>query len=473
MNNHALSDKSLDSYFPSTQNGNSSEDGFGTAMEQLFVLKGRYEIKEALGQGGMGVVYRAYDNVLKCDVVVKTIRDAPEPTAVALFQRECEVLVALNHPNIVPILDIGQFEEEGQSKPYFVMPLLPGRTLDRLIRDSTVQLSVERSAEIISQVCRGLHAAHDRALVHRDIKPGNIFVMPDYSVELIDFGVAHMVSMGNTGQKGTLYYMAPELLQGKAPSPLSDIFALGVTAYELFTRRRPFDRPTERELIEAILHEIPPSASDFSASIGQTVSRVLNKAMAKQPWHRFSTAREFADCLAKAVRGEPIELFDPARIRPRVDRAKVAFEQGDHQFALEILTELEAEGHLEADLVLLRRQIDVAIRQKKIRQLLDSALTRLKSEEYPLALQKIQEVLSLEPGNSEAFALKSKVESTRSEHQIEGWFRLAREHMENNAFAHAREALENVLRIRSQSSRAVGLLADVDRREREYLQIRQ
>src|SRR5277367_4715343 len=93
------------------------------AVSNLSKLKGRYDLKESLGQGGMGVVYRAYDEVLKCDVAVKMIRDTPDPTALDLFHRECEVLTALNHPNIVPILDLGEFEWEGQTRPFFVMPL--------------------------------------------------------------------------------------------------------------------------------------------------------------------------------------------------------------------------------------------------------------------------------------------------------------------------------------------------------------
>ena len=436
-------------------------------------LKGRYELKETLGKGGMGVVYRAYDGVLKCDVALKTLREAPDPMELQLFYRECEVLVALNHPNIVQILDIGEFEEEGQSKPYFVMPLLPGMSLDKLIRGSGTQLTVQRRVEILSQVCRGLHAAHERGLVHRDIKPGNIFVMPDFSAEIIDFGIAHILSAGATGQKGTLLYMAPELIEGKPPSALSDIFALGVVAYELFTRRRPFDRPTEREIVEAILHESPPPASDLDTSVNQALSRVLHKSLAKQPWHRFSTAREFADCLEKAHRGEAIEFFDSARIRPRIQRAKAAFEQGDDQFAMEIVGELEAEGHLDPDLALLHRQIDIAVRQKRIRQLVESARSRIEGEEYPLALQKVQEILSLEPDNAEALSLKAKIESARSEGQIEGWFRLARQHIDNNAFSHAREALQNVLQIRPQDTRASGLLADVRRKEQEYLRLRQ
>ena len=436
------------------------------------LLKGRYEIKESLGQGGMGVVFQAYDEVLKCNVAVKMIRDTPDPTALQLFQRECEILTGLNHPNIVPILDLGEFEQDGQLRPFFVMPLLPGSTLDRMIKGSG-QLTIQRSVDVLTQVCRGLGAAHEKGLVHRDLKPGNIFVMPDDSVEIIDFGVAHMTSSGATvGQKGTLLFMAPELLENKPPSPLSDIFALGVMAYQMFTRRRPFERPTEREIIEAILHETPPSISDLDPHVNQAISRVVHKAMAKQPWNRFSTARDFADCLQKAYRGEPIEYFDPARIRPRVERAKKAFEQGDYQFASEILVELDAEGHLDPQMSQVRRQIDVAIRQKRVQQLLESARTRLEEDECPLALQKVQEALSLEPENAEALGLKSEIERASSERQIEGWFRLVRQHIDNSAYGHAREALRNVLQMRPHDTRAKTLLAEVDRQEQDHSRAR-
>jgi serine/threonine protein kinase/cytochrome c-type biogenesis protein CcmH/NrfG len=436
------------------------------------LLKGRYEIKESLGQGGMGVVYQAYDEVLKCNVAVKMIRDAPDPMSVELFRRECEVLTGLNHPNIVPILDMGEFEQEGQMRPFFVMPLLPGSTLDRMIKGSG-QLTIQRSVDVLTQVCRGLAAAHEKGLVHRDLKPGNIFVMPDDSVEIIDFGVAHMTNTGVTvGQKGTLLFMAPELLENKPPSPLSDIFALGVMAYQMFTRRRPFERRTESEIVEAILHETPPSISDLDPNVNQGISRVVHKAMAKQPWNRFSTARDFADCLQKAYRGEPIEYFDPARIRPRMERAKKAFEQGDFQFASEILLELDAEGHLDPQMSQVRRQIDVAVRQKRVQQLLESARTRLEEDECPLAMQKVQEALALEPESAEALGLKSQIESASSDRQIEGWFRLVRQHIDNSAYSHAREALQNVLQMRPQDTRAKTLLAEVDRQEQDHLRAR-
>src|ERR1700680_899992 len=151
-------------------------------------LNSRYEIKEVLARGGMGVVYKAFDNVMKRQVAIKTLLDLTDQTALKLFQKECEDLASMAHPNIIEIFDIGQFEEDGVLRPYLVMPLLPGFTLDKLIRTSSQRLTVERSIDIVSQACRGLQAAHDKGLIHRDIKPSNIFVMDDDSVKIIDFG---------------------------------------------------------------------------------------------------------------------------------------------------------------------------------------------------------------------------------------------------------------------------------------------
>ena len=199
-------------------------------------LAGRYEVREILGRGGMGLVYRAYDTVVRREVAVKTILDSPDSAALELFYKECDVLASMSHPNIVEIFDIGEFEEDGKKKPYFVMPLLPGTTLDHFIRKASHRLTVERAVEIIFQTCRGLQAAHERGLVHRDLKPSNIFVMEDDSVKIIDFGVAHMADAHTTrAQKGTLLYMSPEQLQMKPLSAASDIFSLSVVCYEALT----------------------------------------------------------------------------------------------------------------------------------------------------------------------------------------------------------------------------------------------
>jgi eukaryotic-like serine/threonine-protein kinase len=437
-------------------------------------LAGRYEVKQILGQGGMGLVYRAYDPVVRREVAVKTILDIPDPASLQLFYKECDVLASMSHPNIVEIFDIGEFEEEGKKKPYFVMPLLPGTTLDRFIRKASHRLTVERTIDIISQACRGLQAAHERGLVHRDLKPSNIFVMEDDSVKIIDFGVAHMADAHTTrAQKGTLLYMSPEQIELKPLSPASDIFSLSVVCYEAMTGRNPFQRTRADEVVDAILHHIPPLAAELNSSISQPVSRVLHKAMAKQSWHRFASARDFGDTLNKAQRNEPIEFFDPERTRPRLQRATKALDEGDFQFAGEILGELEAEGHMDETIGSLRRRLDGAVRQKTLSQLLDAARARFEEEEDPLALQKLQEALQIEPDNAAALSLKSKIENRRSERQIDNWYRLARQHIDNHAYAHAREALQNVLQLRPKEARALQLLAEVDRQELEYKKLRQ
>ena len=437
-------------------------------------LTDRYEVKQTLGQGGMGIVYWAYDNLIRRDVALKTIRDAPEPAALELFYKECNILASISHPNIIEIFDIGKFEDEGVEKPYFVMPLLKGVTLDNLIKNSSRRLTVDRTVEMLCQTCRGLQAAHEQGLVHRDLKPSNIFVLEDDSIKIIDFGVAHMAGAGTaSAAKGTLLYMSPEQVQLKPASALSDIFTLGVVAYEALTLRRPFDAATNREIAQAILHHIPPPASDINPAVSPLLGRVVHKTMAKQPWNRFSTARELSEALQKAIHNQPIESFDSAKIQPRIDRAAKAFNSGDLQFASEILTELESEGHLLPEMAPLRRSIDQAVRQKMLAQLLESARTRIEDEEYPLALQKIQEALDIDPENTEALRLQREIESNRSTKQVEEWYRLARQHLERFAFPHARQALDNVLQLRPDDPQAHDLMAEIQRREQQYLQLRQ
>ena len=441
-------------------------------MDTPTIVKGRYQIKEILGRGGMGMVYKAFDPVLRRDVAIKTLLDVSDPEALQLFHREYEVLAHINHPNIVEIIDIGEFVVEGTERPYFIMPLLPGLSLGQLIKTASQRLTVERTVDIISQTCRGLQAAHEKGLIHRDIKPNNIIVLEDDSVKIIDFGMAHVAdSRSRTGLKGTLIYMAPEQVELKPPSPLSDIFSLGVVAFETLTRRRPFEGASDRDIVQAIVNYIPPPVSDLNPMVSPNVARVIHKAMAKQPYHRFPNARDFGDTLQRALRNEPIEIFDISKIRPRIQRAMKAFEQGDYQFAAEILGELEAEGHIDHDMTVLRLKVDQAMRQKRIQQLLENARTRMEGQEYPLALQKVQEALELDATNAGALSLKSEIEEMRSSGKIEDWLSLARQHLANHAYGHARDALKNALQLKPQDSRVGQLLNEVDWQEQEYQRV--
>ncbi|MFZ0964846.1 MAG: protein kinase [Terriglobia bacterium] len=440
----------------------------------MLVLNSQYEIREPIGRGGMGVVYKAFDRKQKRPVAVKTIRDVPDRAAIQMFRKECGVLASLSHPSIVPIYDIGEFEEDGEKKPFFVMPLLSGNPLDKLMREFSHRLTVERSVEIIAQTCKGLQAAHDKGVIHRDLKPSNIFVLDDDAVTIIDFGVAHMVDTRSTmGQKGSLLYMSPEQLRCEPLSVRSDLFSLGVVCYEAFTRKRPFELSDDQEIMDAILRKIPPPASEVNPAVNAALSRVVHKAMAKQPWSRFSSAREFAEALQKALRNEPLEIFDSTRIQPRIQRARKAYDQGDLQFASEILSELEAEGHLDPEMSSLRSQIDRTLRQKRIQQLLESARTRYEEEEYVLAQQKVQELLEMDPENGPALGLKRMIENTRTQRTVEEWLRLAHQHIDNHDYTHASQALHKVLELQPQESRALQLLQEVEVREQEYLRLRE
>ena len=436
--------------------------------------KRRYEIRDKLGEGGMGVVYLAFDREIKRDVALKTIRDIRSKAQLDLFYRECKLLKSLSHPNIVELFDIGILEEEGRKRPYFIMPLLRGVTLQELIRTSSQRLTTERTVDIISQVCRGLQAAHEAGLIHRDMKPSNIFVMEDDSVKIIDFGVARVVDvLSETGWKGTLAYMSPEQIELKPISSASDIFSLGVVAYETLTRRRPFEGQSERDVADAILSYIPPPVSTLCSDLNPMIGRVIHKAIAKKPYHRFSSAREFADALKRATRNEMIDIFNPTRIQPRVERATRAFDQGDYQFAAEILKDLESEGYVDPSISTLRRRVEQVVRQKKVQRLIDGARSRFEEGEYPLALQKIQETLEIDPDNADALGLRRAVESKRTVEKIEDWFRLARQHMNNYSFEHARQAVENVLEVEPGNTQAKRLRLDIQRLEQDYLKLRE
>src|SRR5262249_4940134 len=162
----------------------------------------------------------------------------------------------------------------------------------------------------------------------------------------------------------------------------------------------------------------------------EMIGRVVHKAIAKQACHRYSAAREFGETLQKALRNEPIEFFDPARVRPRIERAAKAFERGDYQVAGEILNEMEGEGHIDQEISHLKRQIEAATRQINIRQLLKSARQFLEEEECTLALRKIQEALQLDPADADALALKNQVESARREQKAGELSELARRHLQ-------------------------------------------
>jgi serine/threonine protein kinase len=387
-------------------------------MPPLKRIKDRYELQGEVGEGGMGVVWRALDVKTGSQVAIKLMKDVSDPVAIDLFTKESRTLAAICHPNIVEVLDVDVIEENGEERPFFVMPLLSGETLAELIAEGSARLTVERVVEIAAHVCRGLQAAHQQGLIHRDLKPSNILVMDDDSAKILDFGVVDLAGSNSTTElKENLQYMSPEQAQMKEITPASDLFSMGVILYEALTRRKPFARSTVRETVDAVIKCIPPPVCELNPNANLSLSRVVHKCLAKRPVHRFASARDLADTLQKALRNEPV--FDSAKIEQRIECAETAYKPGDEAFSSEILAELEVESHLDPSISVLRTQIDMTVRATKTRQLLENARARMVQDEIPLALDKIREVLELDPGNADALALRKSIEKQRSESQIE------------------------------------------------------
>ncbi len=266
---------------------------------------GRYEINGKLGKGAMGMVYRALDPAINRNVALKTIRldfvNDPEEMAELKerLHREAQAAGKLSHPNIVTIYDVGS---EGQLQ-YIAMEYLEGRTLEDMIKKKT-KFNYRIIAQIISQMCAALDYAHDNGIVHRDIKPANVMILPDYTVKVMDFGIARVDShsMTKTGiAMGTPNYISPEQLKGQATDRRADIFSLGVVMYEMLLGKRPFKGENITALIYAIINNEPEKPSNINPQVPLLFDHIISKSLQKDPQKRYQRATEVAADLADFV----------------------------------------------------------------------------------------------------------------------------------------------------------------------------
>lgn len=257
---------------------------------------GRYQITGALGKGAMGTVYKGIDPAINRPVALKTIRldFVNDPAELAELKerlfREAQAAGKLSHPNIVTIYDVGS----EASLQYIAMEYLEGQTLEELIKRKT-KFNYKIIAQIIVQVCNALTYAHERGIVHRDIKPANIMVLPDYSVKVMDFGIARIDSnsMTKTGiAMGTPNYISPEQLRGVATDRRADLFSLGVVMYELLLGRRPFRGENITSLIYSILNTDPDKPSMANPHVPPLFDHVVTRALKKEPAERYQKATE-------------------------------------------------------------------------------------------------------------------------------------------------------------------------------------
>ena len=253
---------------------------------------GRYELREKLGQGGMGVVYRAFDTLLQRVVAVKVISGSIEgnPDLRERFFREARAAGQLSHRNIITIHDLGEHE----AVPYLAMEYLEGEDLQRRMAGHD-RMSLSHKLDLAIDICHGLDFAHTHNVVHRDIKPANIFITDNGTVKLLDFGLARLVTSELTHSNmmmGTINYMAPEQVRGERADHRSDIFATGVVLYEMLSGRKAFQGDSFAATLYQILQQVPEPLDRIDPTLPSQMVAIVERALAKPRDERYQQMSE-------------------------------------------------------------------------------------------------------------------------------------------------------------------------------------
>lgn len=281
---------------------------------QQQVLGGRYLLKDKVGTGGMATVYRAQDQVLNRTVAVKIMlpQYAGDATFAARFKQEAQAAAGLSSPYIVGVYDWGK---DGDTY-YIVMEYLRGTDLKSGIR-SHGALDPKKVAQIGSQICAALSVAHKHEIIHRDIKPQNIMVLPDGNIKVMDFGIAraknsHLTQDNNV--LGTAHYVSPEQTRGQELGPTSDIYSLGVVMYECATGQVPFDGDDAISVALKQVNELPVPPSQLNPNLDADLERIILRCMEKDPANRFQTADELRQTLNAYLAGRQVDVPEPTRV---------------------------------------------------------------------------------------------------------------------------------------------------------------
>ncbi len=277
------------------------------------VLGGRYRLIELLGQGGMATIYRARDNQLERDVAVKLLRPeyGRDPDFLSRFRQEAQAAASLNHPNVVSVFDYG----EDEAGPFIVMELIDGEDVSAVIR-RTGALPPRQAGRLTADAARALQVAHQRGIVHRDVKPGNVMVGRDGRVKVTDFGIARALSEAQMTLPGTtlgsVHYFSPEQARGEATTPASDVYSLGIVLYELLTGRRPWEGDSAAAIAMARLSGAVPSPSAVRAGIPPALEAIVRRAMALDPAARYPTGGALAEALDRFLADQGANAPGPA-----------------------------------------------------------------------------------------------------------------------------------------------------------------
>jgi len=275
-------------------------------------VAGRYRLDSRLGAGGMSTVFMALDTVLERPVAVKLLAEhlADDEAFVARFRREALAAARLQHPNIVQVFDSGL--DEPSERHYIVMEYVEGPSCADLIRDQGV-LDVDQAVHIVRDACHGLDYAHRSGVVHRDVKPGNLLISQDTgAVKLADFGIAKAAEQTRITQVGsvlgTAAYLSPEQATGAESTPASDIYSLGVCAYQFLSGRLPHEYGSLTELALKQQNESVPSIREFRPEVPEALDRAIRVCLERDPAARYTSALDMAEAVEAGLRGDQSEV---------------------------------------------------------------------------------------------------------------------------------------------------------------------
>jgi len=462
---------------------------------------GKYTIVGKVGAGAMGEVFKAHDPVLNRYVAVKTIVSSLDKhdDLRQRFQREAQSAAQLNHPNIVSVYDFG--EDEGQI--FMAMELLEGSDLREVIRARRL-LTLEEKLRVMEQVCDGLGFAHAKGIVHRDLKPGNIHVLPSNQVKLMDFGLARLASSDMTKSGlilGTPNYMSPEQVQGKRVDARSDVFSLGAVFYELLSYQKPF----AAESIHATMFKVVQCERDpltkWVPDLPQPVVELVDKALQKEPTHRFQSANEVREALrvlrqeigsatasVLSNRGPDLQETVVATASDSAPSSPSGARSGSSGRQVSTLRRSQVTaaraggtvrwvgiglavaalaaggywllgGNSEDNQGASSAEVD-ALSQALVQSQLELAATNLQAKQYRAALAQAERVLSNDPLNAEAQRIRDEVQSVLSE--LDAAVAEARDALARNQPEEAATALDKVLSIDSSHPLAGELSAQLN-----------
>ena len=441
------------------------------------LLDGRYHLEQRLGQGGMGIVYKARHNLLRTAFAIKVILPdliGNDPMLVHRFRQEAMAAALIRHPNIITVTDFGVV---GEKMPFLVMEFIKGKSLhETLAREG--RLSPRRSLEILDAVAAGVGAAHRQGIVHRDLKPLNIMIQDDtpisHAVKVLDFGLAKIksgellgsfVAAQTTGLMGSPLYMAPELWSDEEPDRRADIYSLGVILYQMLTGDVPFKGTSAPSIMKKILTSEPPPFSSFGVDVPPEVEAVVRHALEKDQGKRPQTVEELIDELHRAIFSQAPEQTAPSISRRGATDGRLAdtvralpaieFTSGPSQETAETRRRIEGEADRfarEAELAQLRAEEARKRAEEADRLACEIEEARRRAEEaHQLAAEEAQKRAAEEAARR------------RAEEKAQ---RLAQEEAEKHA-------LEEVARRRAQEE-AVRLAREIEearRRAEEALQL--